>query len=182
MIWLPARRASIRLLFSLLAGIASLRASELPRHVEDLLRGQVGFTDSQLQKVHRGTVLAKVLSETVREEVAVAGLIYARVPWDFVLREVEDMENFKKGPGVLQIQKFRQPPQEQDIRQLSMPSADLAAVSTCRPGNCGVKLSSDMMKTLALQRGQTGSNVNSVFQTAFFQYFTDYLNRSEEMH
>ena len=99
MIWLPARRSSIRLLLSLLAGIASLRASELPRHVEDLLRGQIGFTASQLQRVHRGTVLAKVLPETAREEVAVAGLIYARVPSDFVLREIEDMENFKKRAG-----------------------------------------------------------------------------------
>ncbi len=180
MIWLPARPASIRLLFSLLAGLPSLTASELPQRVEDLLRGQIGFSASQLQRVHRGTVLAKVLPETVREEVAVAGLIYVRVPSEFVLREIEDMENFKKGPGVLQIQKFRQPPQEQDIRQLSMPSADLASVSTCHPGDCAVKLSSEMMKTLALQGGHTGSTVNSLFQTELFQYFTNYLKLGRE--
>lgn len=180
MTWLQSRRTSVRLLFSVLAGIVSLRASELPRKFEDLLRDQIGFTAGQLQRVHRGTVLARVLSETTREEVAVAGLIYARVPWDFVLHEVEDIENFKKGSEVLQIRKFRQPPQEQDIRYLSMPSADLAALSKCRPGDCGVKISSDMMKKIAVQRGQTESNVNSLFQTVFFQYFTDYLNRGRD--
>jgi hypothetical protein len=56
-----------------------------------------------------------------------------------------DIERFERGPGVPQIGRFGTPPRLEDLASLTLPAKDVAALKTCRPGDCDVKLSTAAM-------------------------------------
>lgn len=107
-----------------------------------------------------------------------------KVPLDFVLHRIEDIEAYKKGPAVLQVGKFQSTPEEQDLRSLQLLPADIASLPNCQPMACDVKLSADMMKQIQSQlggrNGASARNVERAFQNVLFQYFQHYLEHGKD--
>jgi hypothetical protein len=148
--------------------------------VEALFTAQTGVSAEELSKAGEGKVFGRIRPSQAREDVAVAGLMHVRAPLDFVLREIGDIEGFKKGPGVLKVHKFQHPPVERDFQDLTLSPGDIANLRECRPKSCEVKLSAEMMRQLRAQAGgdpqrAPALDIERAFRSVLFQYFERYL-------
>ena len=137
------------LFLSLALGAALLLAGALPEaqarsFVNDLLmRAQFSAADRRV--LDAGSAVVKTLDTPVRQELAHFGVVYIDAPADRFIERFGDIERFESGPGILQIGRFRNPPQVEDLASLTLPTPDVTALSTCRPGDCDVKLSAAAM-------------------------------------
>ena len=68
------------------------------------------------------------------------------VPEDFFLERVRDIVNFKKSENVLQIGRFSNPPQREDLAGLTLDDVDIEAIKECRAKSCDVKMSAKFME------------------------------------
>lgn len=166
-------------LFSFGTALAQPPASGADSHQFSALlrqRANANDRDLKLYSQPRG-VFSKILPNTRKGEVAVAGAVRIPVTIDFFLDRFRDIETFKKGPAVLSIGKFGDPPQEQNLTMLTIEKKELDALEGCRPGKCGMKLSADMMKRLrsgAASFGQ-GSRLESEFRAVLWEYVSAYM-------
>lgn len=111
------------------------------------LREKVQFTALEIDAVHQGKAVAKILPSE-KQEVAVFGIVLVRAPADFFLDRFRNIESYKRGTSVPQVKKFSNPPRIEDLQQLTIDAGDLNSLKSCRVGDCGVKLPSDVIERL----------------------------------
>lgn len=112
----------------------------------EFLRRQLGFSQPDIARASRGTPVARTLAAPDSHEIAVAGLVRIRVSPQAFLARFRDIASFKQGAMVLQVGRFSDPPRAEDLAALTFEDQDIAAIRSCRPGKCDVKLSSDAMQ------------------------------------
>ena len=120
-------------------------AAEPEGAVERLLTARMGFSADDVRELERGSAVTRSLGTRVRQEVAHVAAVYLDVPPDAFVARFRDIEAFERGPGIPQIGRFGVPPHIEDLQSLSLDPEDVAELSTCRPGDCEVKLSADAM-------------------------------------
>jgi hypothetical protein len=69
-----------------------------------------------------------------------------------------DIERFESGSGIPRIGRFSPSPRIEDLASLTLPAADVAALSQCRPGRCEVKLPAAAMERLRDEPDWTSPN------------------------
>jgi len=116
----------------------------------------------------------------VKREVAAAAVVRMRVPIEFFLREYRDIAEFKKGPAVLEIGKFGDPPHPDDQGSLTWDSRDVQDLLRCKPGDCGVKMSTEMMRRTREQLQQDfgkgrNDSAERLLRSLLAEYAADYL-------
>lgn len=144
-----------------------------------LLRQQAGANERDLKLyLQPGGVFATILPHIWAGEVATVGAVRIPVTIDFFLHQFRDIENFKKGPAVLSVGKFSDPPQEQDLERLTLGNKELDAIAGCKPGKCSLKLSAQMIARLRsiAARGQ-GPRFESEFRAVLFDYVASYMEK-----
>jgi hypothetical protein len=161
---------------ALLIGVASAQGSTSdPTEFFQLLRNDVGISDRDLStSLATRRVLAVVLPTHGKGEVAVAGVECLRVPLEFFLKAFIAMPTLKRGHQVLQIHDFSSPPREQDLHPLELRPQDIQALSQCSPGDCGMKLSAEMMEQFRSQ-GLGHTSPDDYFKKAILEYVNRYL-------
>ena len=127
-----------------LIAVASL-AAQSGSIVDNLLTLQMGFSAADLRALDAGSAVIRSLDTPVREELAHVGAVYVDAQPERFVERFRDIERFERGPGIPQIGRFASPPRLEDLESLALPEADIAALSTCRPGDCDVKLSAAAM-------------------------------------
>jgi hypothetical protein len=130
---------------TLLAAAVSL-AAESDSAVDALLRRELGFSTADVRAVDAGAAVVRSLATPVREELAHVGVVYVDTPIARFLDGFRDIERFERGPGIPQIGRFSAPPRLEDLESLTLPAMDIAALPSCRPGDCDVKLSTAAME------------------------------------
>src|ERR1019366_6925153 len=94
-----------------------------------LLRQQAGANERDLKLyLQPGGVFATIVPHIWAGEVATVGAVRIPVTIDFFLDQFRDIETFKKGPAVLSIGKFSDPPREQDLGRLTLGNKELDAL------------------------------------------------------
>jgi hypothetical protein len=137
----------------LLAAAALLCASPAARSdsfVDSLLR-QRGFSAAELRARDRGEAVVKTLETPVRRELAHFGVVHIDAPAERFIARFADIERFERGPGIPQIGRFGVPPRLADLASLTLPPKDVAALATCVPGDCDVKLAAAAMTRFRTQ-------------------------------
>jgi hypothetical protein len=129
---------------ALLIGAAAPRAQR-DASVDDLLTRVMPFSRADLATIDSGAAVIKSLDTPVRQELAHVGVVYVDAPAARSLERFRDIERFERGPGIPQIGRFSSPPRLEDLAALTLPDEDVAALRTCRPGHCDVKLSAGAM-------------------------------------
>jgi hypothetical protein len=130
---------------TIVAGIVGLPArGDVVPQVRGLLATVGGFTAAQIAAVERGEAVAKVLP-TERREIAVFGAVRIQGRRDRLIDRYRDVTNLRKSNIVLQVGTFSRPPRTDDLQALTFEDYDLDAPRNCVPGDCPVRLSSDMM-------------------------------------
>ena len=153
-------------------------AQEPLQGLSKFLQERIGLSTNEINNVERGEVVAKVLpSES--QEVAVFGVVLVNAPVDFFLEKFRDIESYKKGTSVPLVEKFSNPPGIEDLNQLEIDKADLAALKSCKIGDCDVKLSAAAIARLRNEINWNSPNatqqVNQLARAALLEYVKQYL-------
>jgi hypothetical protein len=127
-----------------LLAIGASAAAPSPSFVDDLLRKE-RFSTADLRALDAGHAVVRSLATPVRPELAHFGVVHVNAPAARFIDRFGDIERFERGPGVPQIGRFGTPPRLEDLASLTLPAKDVAALKTCRPGDCDVKLSTAAM-------------------------------------
>jgi hypothetical protein len=107
--------------------------------LNDFLRSNMQFSDSQFAAMKRGEVVAKILDTGMIPEVAVFGIVRVDVPVDVFLQNYGGSVDFMEIYSALEVGKFSSIPSLSDVQSLSLDQSDLEALKTCQIGNCEVK-------------------------------------------
>lgn len=112
------------------------------------LRSAAGFTPADLAALDQGEPIARVL-DTDRREVAVVGAVRIKSSPVALFQRYRNISNLKGSDVVLEIGQFGTPPAAEDLRGLHFEQYDLDTIRECKPGDCGVRLSSANMERFA---------------------------------
>ncbi|HSF14797.1 MAG TPA: hypothetical protein VLK65_04530 [Vicinamibacteria bacterium] len=120
-----------------------------PGEPHNLLRTQVGFSESELTDMDGGKAFARVLDMKDGKEVAIVGVVRIRATTDFFLRMFRDIERFDTGAS--QIKKLSDPPRPEDFANMRVPEEDLKALPKCSLDDCDMKLGQTALELLQSQ-------------------------------
>ena len=115
----------------------------------ECLRSHIGLSESDLSRLRRGGIVARSVSAQDSHEIGVVGIVRVSVPAEFVVSRFRDITTYKKSDMVLQVGPFSDPPSLADVDRLTLEEGDINAIRSCRPGDCGVKLSRETMARFA---------------------------------
>ena len=108
--------------------------------VHVLLQTTAAFTNADLAQLDRGEPIAKVL-DTDRREVAIVGAVRIAGPQRRLFERFRSPSSLKSSDVVLETGRFSTPPVADDLRDLHIEDFDLDQLRACKPGDCGIRLS-----------------------------------------
>lgn len=159
--------------------VLPLYAESSYRELQLFLKKHINFSDTDLAAMQRGEVVSKILKTTNRTEVAAFGVVRINVSGEIFVNRFRDITNFKKNESVLQIGKFSDPPQLEDLNGLSFDAEDLDDIKKCVTGNCNVKLPVGLMERLRKNINWSAPDyqekANIIARQAFLDYVKSYL-------
>ena len=118
------------------------------------------------RQLDRGEAIARVVSGSDRE-IAVFAAVRVDIDGDRLVAWTRHIAELKKSPYVLAIGRFSAPPRIEDLEGLTLEDEDLSAIRRCRPGDCGLKLTSAEMDRLEHTLVGAGGNWKPALQDAF---------------
>jgi hypothetical protein len=121
------------------AAIAAVPVSDLQPELRTLLSRELKFSPSDLADLAEGRVVTRRLDATAAGEIAVVGAVRVRTRKEVFVARYRDIMQFKRGPDVVQIGRFSDPPTIEDLESLTLDRQDVD-VRTCRVGNCDIRL------------------------------------------
>lgn len=144
------RRLGIAAILSLLAAAltSGLARSDASNQAHALLRATAAFTNAELARLDRGEPIAKAL-DTDRREVAVVGAVRIAGSQSQLFERYRSASNVRTSDVVMETGRFSAPPVPDDLRDLHFEDYDLETIRTCKPGDCGVRLSTRDMERFA---------------------------------
>lgn len=128
----------------------------------------VTMTAGDLEQLDNGYPVARILPSRGLED-GVFAAVRIGVDGDRLAAWTRRIEELKKGPYVLAIGRFSDPPRIEDLKNLSLDPGDLDALRTCHPGKCGLKLSAREMMQLHEVMERAGNEWEAPVQQAFRQ-------------
>jgi hypothetical protein len=145
------KRLGIAWILSLVStAVASglVRANAQADQAHALLRTVAAFTTADLARLDRGEPLASVL-ETDRRDLAVVGAVRIAGPQSKLFARYRDASAAKTSDVIMETGRFSMPPAADDLRELHFEDYDLDTIRICKPGDCGVRLSTPDMERFA---------------------------------
>jgi hypothetical protein len=137
-----------RLALALAAVAAAPSAYGEDPKLRAFLRTAIGFTEAQITAAERGEVVTRQLPTTDRPEMAAFGIVRVAADRQSFLARFKDLTSFRKSPSVVEIGRFRRPPQVADLSGLTLDEGDFEAARECRPGRCDIKLARSAMERI----------------------------------
>jgi hypothetical protein len=123
------------------AAIAAVQLSDLQPELQTFLSRELKFPPSDLADLAAGKIVTRRLDATAAGEIAVAGAVRVMARKEVFVARYRDITEFKRGPDVLQIGRFSDPPTLEDLGSLTLDRQDVD-VRTCRVGDCDIRLPS----------------------------------------
>jgi hypothetical protein len=138
------------------------------------------LTRAEIGRIDAGQVIARTLDASHNREVATLGIVRIEVTPEFYVERLADIATFKRDEAVLQIGTFSNPPQLDDVADLSLEEADVRRLRDCRVGDCGVQLSAEAIERFRTDVDWPGLDVRrhatSVMRHILVEYVTHYLD------
>lgn len=118
--------------------------SDMRPDLRELLTGTFRFPPADVADLEKGKVVTRGLPGTSAGEVAAVGAIRVRASRDTFVDRYRDIARFKRGPDVVQIGRFSDPPVLDDLQALTVLKQDVD-LRGCRVGNCDIRLPADII-------------------------------------
>lgn len=136
-----------RVAIALLALLAGLQTAALDPEISAVLSHFWRFSASELAELRKGRVVKHAIDTSSPGEIAVVGAVRVNAAQSVLIDAVRNIVEFKKNPDVLQIGRFSDPPQLDDMRALTVDKDDFDPGS-CRVADCSVRLPADVIRRL----------------------------------
>jgi hypothetical protein len=172
--------SSCGLFFVLIAAGLPVNCQSSDSPLLALLVKEIKLSNTEMAALTQGRALAKILKNKDKREVAALGIIRINMTQEEFLKRYRDIVTFKQGPEVMQIGKFSNPARASDISALKLESGDFDDLKSCKVGDCGLKLSSEMIDKLGVtvkSGAAAKEETNAAFQKLLVDYVNDYLQR-----
>ncbi len=178
-----SRRSRFGLMLSFGAFFITLvSAQDLPPGLKSYLQGQLKLGPEELTAVASGQGVSKVL-DTGGEELGVVGVIYIKVPPDYLFRAYAQFDKLEPA-GALQYGRFSNPAKPSDTAKLTLDPDDLKALRNCKPGDCDVLLPDRAIERFRNEVDWKGPNAaeraNNLYRTMLANYMADYQKRGDD--
>jgi hypothetical protein len=155
-----------------------------PPRVAQFLHESIGLDSTQFPAVENGKAVVKLLDTRDTREVAVFGIIAVDRPRPLYIARVRDVEKWLRTPDRRRFGVFGDPATAAEVQDLTMDSNDVAALKSCHPGDCKVKLPATEMRRIREEidwsaDAGAGAQVNAYARRRMLQYVTDYRARGD---
>lgn len=170
--------------FALSAALAALvtalpLAQGRPPDGETLLAGPFGFSPAEIQQARAGQAVTKPLTMHDQIEVGVAGAVYIPGSPDRLVAWFKDIAGFRRSAELGVAKKIGAAPQLADFAGVSLSAADLAALQSCRPGKCDLRLGdaaiARFQSDVNWSAPDAGSRANALTRQLLHQLTSAYL-------
>ena len=136
--------------------------------VHTFLRDTMGFSASEVSAVDGGRAIARQMRTRDPVDVNIFGAVRIAAPVDVFIRQLRAIENYERRLGVLQVGKFRNPPQPADLAGLTLERDDLLDLASCRVGDCEIQLAGtdiERFRALNWRAVDVSAAANGAFRT-----------------
>lgn len=133
-------RRPLWLALIVMATTAAVPAAQQAPLLDHVLTTMFGFSSGELRAVAQGRAVAHSLSTSMTDEIAAAGAVRIDVPLSALIEWSHQVEGFRRGSGVRQVQLFSEPPIPEDLAAMTMPAEDISDLAECVVGACALKL------------------------------------------
>jgi len=105
-----------------------------------------GLSQDQIREIQHGKTIARIVESPAPDQVFDFGAVYIESTPESYLKLAGNLDELRKLPGFLAIQKFSDPPQLSDLNDFSLDAEDLKELRECRPDHCEVQLPAEAME------------------------------------
>ena len=127
------------------AALAQTAASDISTEIGMVLVRDLRFSAAELADLQRGKVVKHGIATSAPGEIAAVGAVRVNTSKAAFLDRVRDIVRFKRGPDILQIGRFGNPPSLDDLAALTVDKDDFD-VRACRVGDCSGRLPADVIR------------------------------------
>jgi hypothetical protein len=153
------------------AGAAQTR-SDLQPELRGLLSNTLKFSPSELADLEKGQVVAHRLGATAAGEEGAVGAARIKSRKEAFVDRYRDIVQFKRGPGVLAIGLFGEPPSVADLAALPLDTRDVN-LRDCRVGHCDIRLPASAIGRFQNDIDWTAPDADAHAATLFRQILAD---------
>ncbi|MBI3047657.1 MAG: hypothetical protein HYY76_05040 [Acidobacteria bacterium] len=129
-------------------------------------RPWIVVSQEDLERVDAREVVVRTLPGG-NGQLAVLGLARVSAPPERLVAWTHAIADLKRGPFVLAIGRFSDPPVLEDLDGVYLDDRDLDAVRTCRSGDCALKLGEAEIASLRRAVGRAGAGWQAAVQREF---------------
>jgi hypothetical protein len=151
--------------------------------LREVLSHDLKFTAVDLAELERGKIVKHALDRTAPGEIAVAGAVRVNATREKFLDRFRDIAQFKRGPGVLEIGRFNNPPAIDDLAALTIDKNDFDG-RACRVGDCGVRLPAATIRRFQREIDWKAPDADkraaALFKQVLFDHVRAYLSGSSD--
>ncbi len=137
------------------------------------------FTTADVDQVTHGQPVARLLSTSARDELAVVGALRMDGDMRRLVNWVRDIAAFRKAAELAHATVVPQPITDEAFAGFTPDARDLAALRACRPGACDIRLPEDALRQLEQIRWddpQSSEQSSVVLRQMLANYAKAYLN------
>ena len=162
-----------------IVALAAGPSSDLQPQLRAHLSREFKFSSADLADLERGKIVKHGLDATAPGEIAAVGAVRVRAHKEEFVEQYRNIAQFKRGPGVLQIGRFSDPPRIGDLAALTIDKQDLD-VRTCRVGHCDVRLPAETILRFQREIDWTARDADAraalLFKQVLFDHVRAYLS------
>lgn len=160
---------------------ASMRQSSasLPALLDSYLTKHVKLTAQQRGRLLSGQPVTQMLEADPSREVGVFGAVWVNASPAQYVALTQDIERFESGGSFRVTKRISEPPRLEDFAALELPADDVAALRTCRVGDCELKLGESTLnrvqKEIDWKKPTAKDDVEALARRQALQYVIGYL-------
>jgi hypothetical protein len=161
-------------LLSALAPSVAMAQEAPPR---PFLRKVIQLNDAQLAAIEKGEVVTKILPTTDKPEIAAFGIVKTAGTVDQLVALARDVKKFRQVPQIPELGYFSSPAKLEDLKGLTHPPDDIAALKRCKPGSCDVKLGTkglELISKIDWKAADAEKQAVAIFNQGIVDYVTAY--------
>ena len=151
---------------------AAAPGSDLQPELRGLLSNALKFSPSELADLEKGKVVAHRLGANAEGEEGAVGAARIKSRKEAFIDQYRDIVRFKRGPGVLAIGLFGDPPSVADLAALPLDTRDVN-LRDCRVGHCDIRLPASAIGRFQNEIDWTASDADAHAATLFRHMLAD---------
>jgi len=136
----------IALMVVLIAATVAPCWSQGNSDLQTFFKKYVGLSQDEIEDIQHGRTIAKVAESPTPDEVLIFGAVYIEATPESYLKLAGDIDELRKMPSFVAIQKFSDPPKLSDLNGFALEQGDIQALKACKPGHCEVQLPAESME------------------------------------